>query len=297
MSNYNQKQAEKYGWTPEWFGVSSYGEELTQAVKEFQQKNGLTADGLCGPGTYRRKFMEMDQDGAFVLAHSIQAGDKYIVHAGEGTEIFWPKVVLWTEDLGQLFAAKHYRDLSGKPERKPNMFINHWDVCLNSASCARVLNKRQLSVHFLLDNDGTIIQCMDTQHIGFHAGRTVNNVSIGIEISSAYDLKWQDWYERKGFGKRPIWSGERVHGRTLDPFLGFYDHQVEALAALWEAVSFATGIPLELPETEQTVDSAVKSGTFKGFANHYHITAKKIDCAGLNNKKVLARALELRKNR
>ena len=252
---------------------------------------------MCGPGTYRRKFMEIDQDGAFVLSHTIQPGDKYIVHAGEATEIYWDKVTLWTDTLGDMFAAKHYTDMSGKPERKPNMFINHWDVCLNSSSCARVLNKRGLSVHYLLDNDGTIIQCMDTQHIGYHAGRTVNNTSIGIEISCAYDLKWQDWYKRKGFGARPIWSNQYVHGKRLNPFLGFYDVQLDALAALWEAVSFATGIPLELPKTAGTVDSEVRAGTFKGFANHYHITSKKIDCAGLENIVILKKAKAIREKR
>jgi len=292
---YNKTQAEKYGWTPEWFGCFDFDDDLTQAIMDFQRISGLGADGMCGPSTYRKKFTEMEADGDFVMDDSIQEGDKFIVHNGEATEIFWPKVKLWT-DYPQ-FEAKSYTDLSGKPERKPNMFITHWDVCLSASSCQKVLNKRGLSVHFLLDNDGTIIQCMDTQHIGYHAGRTVNQVSIGIEVSDAYDLKWQSWYEKKGFGPRPLWRDAEVHGRTLDPFLGFYDHQIEALAALWEAVSWATGIPLALPNTPSTVDSQVRSGSFKGFANHYHITNRKIDCAGLDNEAVLARAKEIRAKR
>ena len=186
--------------------------------------------------------------------------------------------------------------MSGKPERKQGMFITHWDVCLSSTSCQKVLNKRGLSVHFLIDNDGTIIQTLDMQHVGFHAGRTVNSKSVGVEVSCAYDIKWQPWYGRKGFGTRPIWEGT-VHGKKLMPFLGFYDHQVKALAALWEAVSWATGIPLELPETKETVDKKVRNGTFKGFANHYHITTGKIDCAGLKNEKVLEMAKWIRENK
>ena len=88
-----------------------------------------------------------------------------------------------------------------------------------------------------------------------------------------------------------------VHDQILGPFLGFYDVQIEALSALWEAVSYACDIPLELPKTENSVDYLVRKGMFKGFANHYHITTKKIDCAGLNNAAVLEKALEIRKKR
>ena len=239
-------------------------------------------------------IMKFESDGTFILSHSIENGDKYIVHAGNAVEIFWDKVVLWTQD--PKFAAQSYTDMGGKPERTINMFVNHWDVCLSSSSCQNVLNNRGLSVQFLLDNDGTIIQTTDTQNICYHAGRTVNNVSVGVEVSDAYYLKYQDWYERNGFGPRPIWSNAEVHGNTLDPFLGFYNVQIEALAALWEAVSYACGVPLEIPHSH-TVVSSVSKGTFKGFVNHYNVTTKKIDCAGLDNEAVLARAIELRKKR
>ena len=59
-----------------------------------------------------------------------------------------------------------------KPDRKPTFFVNHWDVCLSADSCAKVLNKRGISVHFLIDNDGTIFQMLDTQHKAWHAGHS-----------------------------------------------------------------------------------------------------------------------------
>jgi hypothetical protein len=292
---YNKGQAETYGWTPEWFSATAFDQQLVDNIAAFQRANGLTADGMCGPSTYRVKYNEIESDGNFVLSHSIENGDKYIVHAGNAVEIFWDKVVLWTQN--PKFAAKSYTDMGGKPERKINMFVNHWDVCLSSSSCQNVLNNRGLSVQFLLDNDGTIIQTTDTQNICYHAGRTVNNVSVGIEISDAYYLKYQDWYIKNGFGPRPIWENAQVNGSTLEPFLGFYDVQIEALAALWEAISYACDIPLKIVDNNHCYDRDVANGTFQGFVNHYNITTKKIDCAGLDNAAVLAKALELRKKR
>ena len=298
MSNkidYNKGQAEKYGWTPEWFSATAFDQQLVDNIASYQRAKGLTADGMCGPSTYRVKYNEIESTGNFVLSHSIEDGDKYIVADGNAVEIFWDKVVLWTQD--PKFAAQSYTDMGGKPERKVNMFVNHWDVCLSSQSCQKVLNNRGLSVQFLLDNDGTIIQTTDCQNICYHAGRTVNNVSVGVEVSDAYYQKYQDWYERNGFGPRPIWTNAQVHGKTLDPFLGFYAVQEDALAALWEAVSYAYDIPLVFPDNGHTVSSAVAKGTYNGIVNHYNVTSKKIDCAGLDMVKVMAKATELRKKR
>ena len=45
----------------------------------------------------------------------------------------------------------HYYDYSGRAKRKIRYFVNHWDVCLNATSCQRVLDRRGISVHFLID--------------------------------------------------------------------------------------------------------------------------------------------------
>ena len=55
----------------------------------------------------------------------------------------------------------------------------------HSTQCQKVLDKRGISVHFLIDNDGTIYQTLDLQHAAFHAGK-VNRKSVGVEISNAY---------------------------------------------------------------------------------------------------------------
>ena len=172
------------------------------------------------------------------------------------------------------------------------MFVAHWDVCLSSKICFDVLKKRKLSVHFLIDNDGTIYQIMDTNHIAYHAGnRKVNNNSIGVEISNAYYPRYQKTYVQKGHGERPLLTDSQVHGRTLEPHLGFYPVQEQAFAALAKALNNAYGISLEVPmENGQMVKTIYKdayAGTFNGVVNHYHITKRKIDCAGFKVDEVI----------
>ena len=290
---YNKSSSDSLGWEPSWFGCDEFDVNLVKAVQKWQKKNGLTADGLVGPATYRRIWTEREAD---ISDHEprknlLSSGDNHIVHNGKFIPIEWDKVVLWDEPAG--FKAKKgcYTDYSGKPDREPTMFVNHWDVCLSAESCATVLNRRGISVHFLIDNDGTIYQMLDTQHKAWHAGISGgvggNPKGIGVEISNAYYLKYQDWYVRNGFGERPVLEGATVHGREMDPFTGFYPVQLEALKALWKAVHVGLGIPLEYPtnskgELSDTVDRDCVKGKFHGICNHYNFTKGKMDCAGLD---------------
>ena len=295
---WNRRKSLKYGWTPEWFDCEEFNAELISAIIEFQKKCGLSADGLCGSSTFRRLWTHREAEQEY---HQIEIQDedqKYIVYNNQSYPIQWDKVVLWNQEGGKEASQGNYSSYAGQPPRKPRFFVTHWDVCLSSSSCYRVLEKRGISVHFGIDNDGTIYQWLDCQHAGWHAGGKVwNHNSIGVEVTDAYDTKYQSWYKKHGFGERPLIENATVHGKSLKPFLGFYDVQVDALAALWEAVSYACDIPLELPETKGTVDNECSEGYFKGFCNHYHLTKRKIDCAHLDNEAVLAKAKALRATR
>ena len=284
--SYNKDTSRKYGWEPSWFGADDFGPELDQKVKEFQRSLGITADGLVGPSTYRRIFAHREAN-----IDDYEPSGENIVYNGKFFPINWKKVDLWDEPHGLEMSKGTYSDYSGKEPRDISMFVNHWDVCLSSKSCADVLNKRKVSVQFCIDNDGTIYQLADMQHACWHAGsRTVNHKSVGVEISNAFYLKYQDWYTKR-FGPRPIIDDAVVHGKKLETHLGFYPIQIEALKALWEAVSNACDIPLEAPTKNGELDTGenkdVSSGQFEGFVNHYNITARKIDCAGLDLVKLL----------
>ena len=294
---YNERKARDYGWTPEWFGCSTFNAELVHAIEQFQQKHGLSADGLCGAGTFRRLWTEREEERAY---HQIEDTEtvQTIILNGQPYEIFWDKVITWNERGGEQCPNGTYSSYDGQPTRHSSFFVTHWDVCLSSSSCFKVLKQRGISVHFGIDNDGTIFQWLDMQHAAWHAGgRGWNHNSIGVEVTNAYSLKYQSWYRKHGFGERPIVKDAKCHGRTLEDHLGFYDVQERALAALWEAVSWACNIPLELPDTDDSTDQKCVSNEFRGFCNHYHLKASKIDCGGLDNHKILQWAKELRERR
>lgn len=287
---YNEASAAKLGWEPSWFKCVRFNDDLIEAIEKYQKSKGLTADGLCGPGTYRRIYTDRQELIATFKPSSKDNKDSYIVYNAEYFDIQWPKVNLWFEGTG-LKMRKGFKRIFEK--RDPSFFVCHWDVCLSSKSCFNVLENRGLSVHFLIDNDGTIYQTMDINDVAYHAGsRTWNNKSIGVEISNAYYPKHQGWYEKNVGEKRPLITDAVVHGEKLDPFTGFYPQQTEALKALMKAVHKATGIPLQTPldrskSTNTTVSKKAASGRFEGFVNHYHLTNRKIDCAGLDLKKLL----------
>ena len=288
---YNEASAAKLGWDPTWFGCTAFDEKLVREIRKWQKSRRLTADGLCGQGTFRVLFNERQANMSdYVSPNYDNDGLARIVYNSKEFPIEWDKTVLWTDKGGLMAKLGSYGNMAGKRARKPTMFVNHWDVCLNSSTCQRVLDRRGISVHFLIDNDGTIYQTMDLQHIGWHAGNSkINAKSIGVEISNAYDTKWQSWYKKHGFGERPVIHDAEVHGSTLEPHLGFYPIQLQALQALWKAVNLACGIPLETPTgtAKNAYTSEVSSGRFKGFVSHYHITKRKIDCAGLDIEKLL----------
>jgi N-acetyl-anhydromuramyl-L-alanine amidase AmpD len=87
-------------------------------------------------------------------------------------------------------------------QRVVDQFVIHYDACGTSEACFRVLHDvRHLSVHFLLDVDGTIYQTLDVKERAWHA-TTSNTRSVGIEIANmgAYaspnDPVLGAWYER-----------------------------------------------------------------------------------------------------
>ena len=288
---YNESSSLKLGWSPSWFGAEHFDEDLVNKVKKWQRAHKVTADGLVGPMTYRRIWTERQVEISNYKPKkrsTLNNESNFIVHNGKFLPIDWPQVVLWDEPDGLAITPGKYYDNSGKPDREPSMFVNHWDVCLSAETCANILNRRGISVHFCLDNDGTIYQLLDTQHGAWHCSKYHGNKkSIGIEISNAYYPKYQDWYVENGFGERPLQENGQVHGKTQKPFMWFYPVQIEALKALWKAVHLGLGIPLEYPQNSDgtlctTVHSDCEDGSFEGFSNHYNFVRTKIDCAGMD---------------
>jgi N-acetyl-anhydromuramyl-L-alanine amidase AmpD len=214
-----------------------------------------------------------------------------------------------------------------------DQFVLHYDVCGTSATCFRVLHdQRGLSVHFLLDIDGTIYQTLDVRDQAFHATKA-NSRSVGIEIANigAYPVNakepWKktpldEWYASdaggpyisiparlKGGGVRaPGFIGrpartERVVGTIQGETLQQYDFTREQYASL---VKLAAGLSRVLPKiapnaprdgTGQVKDrvlSAEEFDAFQGILGHYHVQENKTDPGpAFDWERLLAGAREL----
>jgi len=288
---YNQASAAKLGWTPEWFGAYEFDDNLLKKIRNFQRLHRLTADGMCGPTTYRRIWTVREEKLDEYVPPQISQGPKtgHIIYNNDFYPIEWDKVVL-PFNKGGLKMRSGFKTVT--KIRKPRMFVCHWDAALNSDSCYKILRKRGLSIHFTIDNDGTIYQYLDMNHIAYHCGKH-NSTTVGVEISNAFYPKYQGWYQRHGFGKREMVKDAHVHGRSIKPFMDFYPAQVGALKALMKAVNGAMPwIKLECPlddfgETSYTVDESAVKNKFYGFVSHYHLSKGKMDCANLDLKKLL----------
>ncbi len=106
-------------------------------------------------------------------------------------------------------------------QRVVDQFVLHYDVCGISKTCFNVLHDhRGLSVHFMLDLDGTLYQTLDLKERAWHA-TTSNDRSIGIEIANmgAYPpgnaAPLDEWYQRDAKGKPFI----KVPERFGDPLI------------------------------------------------------------------------------
>lgn len=116
-----------------------------------------------------------------------------------------------------------------------DQFVIHFDVCGTSKRCFEVLHDhRGLSVHFMLDLDGTIYQTLDLKEAAWHA-TIANNRSIGIEIANmgAYPVNdprgggasvLDKWYKKGADGRTEITipggladSGERNPSAVFRP--------------------------------------------------------------------------------
>jgi N-acetylmuramoyl-L-alanine amidase len=106
----------------------------------------------------------------------------------------------------------------GALQRVVDQFVLHYDGAGLSKICFEVLQQRGLSVHFLLDLDGTVYQTLDLEERALHA-TTSNERSIGIEMANvgAYPRGetrlLTEWYHRDAQGQTQL----RVPAKTGDP--------------------------------------------------------------------------------
>jgi N-acetylmuramoyl-L-alanine amidase len=211
-----------------------------------------------------------------------------------------------------------------------HQFVLHYDVAGTSRQCFKVLQDvRNLSVHFLLDVDGTIYQTLDLREKAWHA-TIANDFSIGVEI--AHPGAWRQplnadmrrWYEQDEHGWRmkfPGWMQETgvrtkdfvprparpefVSGTVQGAVYHQFDYtreQYEALAHLCAGLNRVfPRIRLEAPRGQdgQVVPHVLPEAelrAFEGIVGHFHVQKNKQDPGpALQWDRLLARARELRR--
>jgi hypothetical protein len=156
-------------------------------------------------------------------------------------------------------------------------FVVHHDGCPDSRSCFNVLhNERGLSVHFLIDNDGTIFQTLDLVDCAFQAAG-VNEISIGVELANRGDaLRFPNDYK----GKR-----DKVTCKINNHQFLAYEYakpQIESMISLGKALArIFPNLPQVYPTSSgdeqmwNTLSGDVRE--FSGYLGHYHVTQQKWD--------------------
>jgi N-acetylmuramoyl-L-alanine amidase len=169
--------------------------------------------------------------------------------------------------MGQSTRMRHLRGVV-------RQIVVHLDGCRDARMCYSVLhNQRGLSVHFMVDNDGTIYQCLDLLHCAYHAGG-VNEISVGIELQNRGDAaRYPSYYPG---GRETVTC--RIHGAQFLSY-DFTGAQYTAMIRLCKVLSRIFDVPLTSPhENGQQVWTTISGvRNYRGFLGHYHLSKDKWD--------------------
>lgn len=193
-----------------------------------------------------------------------------------------------------------------------DQFVLHFDECSISKLCFMTLqDDRDLSVHFMLDIDGTIYQTLDCKERAWQA-TTSNSRSIGIEIANTGAFRSTDarpfkrWYRKDEHGRvtislppevgdsmvrtpnfvghpaRPDFIKGNIQGRDLAQ----YDYTPQQYAALVKLTATLCKVfPMircDYPKdesgkliTHKLPDDVLNN--YQGVLGHYHVQTNKED--------------------
>ncbi|MDB6020414.1 MAG: negative regulator of beta-lactamase expression [Pedosphaera sp.] len=193
-----------------------------------------------------------------------------------------------------------------------DQFVIHFDESSISRNCFKTLqDDRDLSVHFMLDIDGTIYQTLDLKERAWQA-TTSNTRSVGIEIANTGAFRSEDakqfakWYRREPNGQTTITippelgdggvhtpgfvghpaRPEPVEGNIQGRDLVQYDYTPQQYAALVKLTATLCQIFPKLPCRYPTDDSGKlithklpdeQLNNYEGVLGHYHIQTNKED--------------------
>lgn len=229
-----------------------------------------------------------------------------------------PDEAAWRPDQGPPTPNRYgRREIAGGGDslealrRHVDQFVIHYDAAGTSRQCFKILHDlRGLSVHFMIDVDGTIYQSLDVKERAWHA-TIANDRSVGVEIAQigAYPPEKAgvlgQWYARDTRGTRltiPSWQGDggiRTPGFTARParplpvagdvqgeWLIQYDftpEQYESLAKLTATLcEVLPAIRCDFPRGDdgdvlRRAMTPEEFAAFRGLLGHWHVQENKVD--------------------
>jgi hypothetical protein len=162
-------------------------------------------------------------------------------------------------------------------------FVLHHDGCLSSDMCFNVLhNERGLSVHFLVDNDGTIFQTIDLALMAYHAADW-NVASIGVELCNRGDaFREPHYYDSGRAGPKRDVKLCKINDHTFKAFDYTKQQYASFIQLCRELRRLLPNLPAEFPQEAPGVQSwrtlpRATSFGFSGYIGHYHLTEAKWD--------------------
>jgi N-acetyl-anhydromuramyl-L-alanine amidase AmpD len=184
-----------------------------------------------------------------------------------------------------------------------DQFVIHYDACGLSQTCFEVLqDERDLSVHFMLDLDGTIYQTLDVKERAWHA-TMANTRSIGVEIANigSYDAggpdRFSKWYTKGPNNTTKLilppnnglrnqnWTGgparpDVVYGYVAGQMSMQYDFTPEQYQGLSKLIAALTllfpKLKLQFPTNSkgEIINTSLSLDAFReyqGILGHFHI--------------------------
>ncbi len=224
---------------------------FAHAVLGFQKTHSLVADGKLGPNTI-----------AAVRARSEPASGSPATFPTPTGDVSDSRILINGEYYDVPFSVTQHEPFSGrKRTKKVNTVLVHQSVTSSVATTERVLRKKGLGVHLMIDGDGSIHQYGDLATQKLAHGNERNGCSIGVEVINPYTKGKKPW--AKPVPSKTAWKGKEV----LDT-----DEQMVSLDALCAFLcshsfpgSASVDIELSFPTTK-------KSGPSRGHAAWFNNT-------------------------
>lgn len=175
-----------------------------------------------------------------------------------------------------------FENLRRRRQGPPNKLVIHWTAAEGSAQQVfRTLNKRGLSVDFIVDWDGKLYCCNEDlpNRLTSHAG-PANTSSVGVEVVNygTRPAAKQVPQHKVAQKYRPL-TVQTLHGRKF--YVGdFWPEQFNTLRRLCWGAEYYLGIPSVFPTKEGTnriEDKVIDWRSHEGVLGHFHISPRKLD--------------------